>query len=498
MVNGDIVIRNDGPIEELKFKLEGRGGVKVLRGRNGSGKSKAIRAVQALADRSIARELVVRDGSNRGEVVGLGVELTISRRNTARGELEVSSIVGDDPSTIVDPGYESDDVADEHRLRALCRLGKVETDEAPFAALVGGDEQFVAIASPATIATKSDLPRFAEAFRRDVHKAAKAEESLADNQGSLAAGILDNIKDLDLAVECDPFKLGNAADAATRALVAAEGRQREQRANDARVAEASAKLAAMPTVDAEALEGEVGAAEDDVDDAGAEIAKLEVALAEARAKKALAGQRLQASRDALFAGRKSNADRAAIAEIVARGATPDAERVRDEDLAGLRASLEGAQARVAQGGIVQRALEQKAKAERHADASRDARKRADNLRAAANGIDGVLADAIRKVLPDGLSVSGGRLYVATDRGRELFTELSAGERWRVALDVVINAVGDRGVVAVEQEAWEGLDPANRDAIARHAEARGVWILTAECDAGALRAEDYVPQEGGAS
>lgn len=66
-----------------------------------------------------------------------------------------------------------------------------------------------------------------------------------------------------------------------------------------------------------------------------------------------------------------------------------------------------------------------------------------------------------------------------DRGVTPYAELSAGERWRIALDVAVGALPSHGVLTVPQEAWEGLDPENRRLVAEHVRDRGVVLLTAE-------------------
>lgn len=78
----------------------------------------------------------------------------------------------------------------------------------------------------------------------------------------------------------------------------------------------------------------------------------------------------------------------------------------------------------------------------------------------------------------------------TKRGETFFNDLSAGERWKIALDVAIDAVGERGLIPLAQEAWEGLDPVNRRLIADHVRGRKVTVITAQCDAGELRAEPF--------
>jgi hypothetical protein len=112
------------------------------------------------------------------------------------------------------------------------------------------------------------------------------------------------------------------------------------------------------------------------------------------------------------------------------------------------------------------------------------------LRAAAAGTEGVVLKALADVCGEDLELHNGRLYVTnSERGeRELFADLSHGERWRRALDIAVAAVGSKGLLVCRQEAYESLDPHNRRELADYARKLGVVILTAEAAEGELRAE----------
>ena len=56
------------------------------------------------------------------------------------------------------------------------------------------------------------------------------------------------------------------------------------------------------------------------------------------------------------------------------------------------------------------------------------------------------------------------------------------------MDIAVDAVGPEGLIVVAQESFEGLDPVNRSELQKHALERKAVILTAEADAGELRAE----------
>jgi hypothetical protein len=96
-----------------------------------------------------------------------------------------------------------------------------------------------------------------------------------------------------------------------------------------------------------------------------------------------------------------------------------------------------------------------------------------------------LSEQINKLGVD-LAVMNGRLYYDTSRGPTLYDELSAGERWRIALDIVIEIAGADSLLSIPQECWEALDPANQMAIAKHCQSRGVALFTAEATDGELR------------
>jgi hypothetical protein len=142
--------------------------------------------------------------------------------------------------------------------------------------------------------------------------------------------------------------------------------------------------------------------------------------------------------------------------------------------------------------VVRNSIEQKSKAEAAKAKAKELGEEADRLRLAARGTEGLISEAIAKVDPRGLRFQDGRLVLDTVRGETFFGDLSDGERWRIALDIAIDAGGPGCVIPIEQGAWQDLDPSNRAAIARHAQERQVTILTAECDDGELRAEVFEP------
>ena len=111
-------------------------------------------------------------------------------------------------------------------------------------------------------------------------------------------------------------------------------------------------------------------------------------------------------------------------------------------------------------------------AEESAAKAKQHRAEADRLRKAA-GTDEVLSGVVSKS-GSPLRVEAGRLVLDTHRGATYFGDLSHGERWKMAIDIAIEAVGPNGVLTVPQECWEGLDEIARKAIAEHVQGPGWW------------------------
>ena len=166
------------------------------------------------------------------------------------------------------------------------------------------------------------------------------------------------------------------------------------------------------------------------------------------------------------------------------------EEISPEQIAEAQLEVDAARSADRLGHAVREARLKIADAEQaEAESKRLSRISPSQLRAAAKGTDEVLSEAVAK-LGTPLKVVDGRLVLKTGRGDTYFGELSTGERWKLALDIAIDAVGVGGALAVSQEAWEGLDPANRRLIAEHVKGRGVLLITAEACDGELRAEEF--------
>ena len=153
-------------------------------------------------------------------------------------------------------------------------------------------------------------------------------------------------------------------------------------------------------------------------------------------------------------------------------------RVDPEDLEYARQGVQQARQAIEVGALVRKAKAAKDAGALALDDAEAHSRRAKQLREAARSTDVVLSEAVAPAC-QALRVDSGRLVTDTARGVTFYADLSMGERWRLALDLAAAAVGRGGLLTCPQEAWESLDPQNRNAIAERCQELGVVLLSAE-------------------
>lgn len=476
----DLQISDVGPIESLTIPLPDGGGVVVLRGRNGAGKTHALAAIGTLLG-SKSRP-PSRDGSLGAVVEGLGARLTVARRATRSGEIEIAHLEGEDPSLLVDPGLKDAGAADAERIRALLRLARAEVDPLAFASLVGGETEFRELCRESTLQA-TDVPAMAGAVKRDFEAAARKSENEAENLHSRAQGVASTLADLlgdtGKTAILDGVTLAQARlehEKAIRVLERAESTQVSARKRIEAAAEARVALEEMGDAGTkESIEG----TEAETVEIGTEIRRLRSELQAAEARAQQAEQELHRQKQAAR-------QREALERSIEAAA--DARKIPAEELEDLRERTIATNELVERASILERSAGLREDANRLATQATAAAMRGAELRQAARATETVVTEAVSGVCGDDLSIREGRLMVRVGRGLIPFAELSQGERWRKSLDIAVSAVGASGLLVVRQEAWEGLDPENRKAVAEHAKTLGTVIVTAESDDGEIRAE----------
>ena len=466
------VIENIGAIGRIEVPETPHGGIVVFTGRNGAGKTTAVKAVDALLSGGKKAALETRDNESFGFVDGYGAKVTIGRKTHRSGEVAVTSLESRiDPAKLVDPGIIDPEVADQHRIRALVALAGVKPDLSLFHEVFCSQELFAATVKATSLAKSDDLVALASAIKRDAEAAARAAESEADDLAGRAKAKFDKSADLDETAPHDKAALQAAYDESIRRLASLET---EQISNDRLRADGEAAAEQLQEAD-EFLS--VEAATKELEAAKAAQDKAIRVLRAAEVAKQKADSELQAATRNLAQAESAAKQRAALVGMIE--AAKAARVITDEEIAAAKAAKDAAQAAVETGQRVRDYLKAKADGKLLANQSIAARQKADRLRAAADATQDVLSKAVQSAGIPELRVAAGRLVTTTKRGQTLFGELSPGERWRIAIDIAIRQVGERGVFAICQEAWDAVDVHNRRAIDAQVRAAGVTIITAE-------------------
>ncbi|WP_425618081.1 hypothetical protein NA78x_001774 [Anatilimnocola sp. NA78] len=484
-------VTNVGPVERLSIPVPEGGGIVVLRGRNGKGKSKTLETVEyAISGRG---KLEVRDGQKHGEFTGFGVTITVQGRTSRKGKLVVESLEGRlSVAELVDPGIKDFEAADTKRIKALVQLSGVLPSAELFHYLVGGQEAFEKIVGAATLKS-NDLVTMADRVKRDFHEAALVAEKAARDTETRASGARQAAEGIDINVETDAAELKSDNEDAIRAeselkamaASAATARMAVQEAKD-NLEDAEAGRTG-PTIEEakqrrQAADDAAKAAAQLVEDRAKAVAAAELALKKAKERKTAADTAKRAADDALESATTILSQveqheesvrvwREQLSATIPTDSGEDAIRAAADRVAATNKAIED-------GVLARRARQHLAEAESYAADAKAHREQCDNLRKAADGTDEVLSSVVSKQ-SSLLRVELARLVLDTDRGVTYFSELSQGERWKLALDIAIDAVGKRGILMIPQEAFESLDPINRQLIKDHVHGRGVTILTAE-------------------
>ncbi len=464
----EIQIKNIGPIASVTIPVPEAGGVVVLTGRNGSGKSHALEAVSAATTGKGKPPL--KDMTKSGTVSVPGVTMTVGRSVRRQGELQVETLEGRlSIADLVDPGFVDPERADAKRIKALVGLSKADISEGD---LHGFPENLLS-----GLSLDDPVSAMAE-LRKRLNIGANEYEKLSANDEAAATAILESLAgDLDTPV--DPTAAQERVTAALRAMDALQKQAELAEAAKVRIAAARGRMVELPAVDLEEALLEAARLED-------ETAQKKALALELKAKyeSALADYKTSMSdRDTAIAHAEDAKAQAKLRDELERQIQEaHVEPPSQDALSAATAELEAAKAEQAKAAQQQVMAQQRDRADALTLSAKEYADEAKELREKAKQTDEVLSEIVSDIPACPLRVIDGRLVTDTKRGATFYADLSAGERWRIALDIAIQAVGTGGLLVIPQEAWEGLDPANRAAIDAQAKSAQVVVLTAECSA----------------
>lgn len=456
-----ITLENCGPISRAVIPIPEEGGVVVLQGHEGLGKTTALEAINELG-REDGGKIVKRDDSPRAIVEGLGVTLTVNKSTRREGELIVSAIGGTSLHQIVDPKIKDPKAADAARLKGIIEVSRTSIGFDDFKGC-GLTETEIERALKGLLATpvaavqaiKEALNSKGLAIEKEVERKTGEYEGLSKRLREENVSAIDQMRpDSDIDEEIQ--KLIRERDAANREADyveehrAAYDKAKEGGGKEHRTVEAIA-------ADAKAVAEEIVKLESLLSDAKAVLQKYrEEHIATTAAAKASSQASDLISAFELKMGTNWSEQAAAKTQEI------DALRQEKDRNARARVRLQDAEIMERLGGEMEAG-----------------KKQAKDLRKAAKDADLVL----RKLLPEGspLKIVDGLLVMTTTEGEEAFSRLSAGEKWKVAIDIAVAAVPN-GLVVIPQEAWDGISPEVRKEIAAYARGRKVVCITAESTA----------------
>lgn len=500
-----IEIMDVGPITEHTLVIEP--GVTVITGQNEVGKSTAILATAALAGRKEA-ELTVRDGAKNGMVQGLGTTLLIGKRTTRAGELEVDSVEDRiDLSALVDPGLKQPAAATKKRIKALISLTGTKLDIADFGVILPDGMQEELILADAD----EDPVDMAGKIKRRMEGRARQEEEKARDEETKALGAKGLFEGIDLTAPSDQAKLQDAYGKALEELGGLKSQVQAMKDREREIASAKQTLATAEEGGPKLQEAyavqqknfaDLQAATKKAAEADERVNAMQREVDEAIRRHSQAKLALSAAAAALDAANKVHTAQAQVLDGIKRE-TAHLEELRkladavapeapsDDDLAAAQEAADQAYAAIELASKVRDGLKAKEVHDRHRSEQSKHLETANVFRAAAAATDEVLSNAVAAKT---LKVIEGELCYVEGKRSEPYARLSDGKRYQVAITEISRAIHETArrlaVIPLQQQAWEGLDAANRKVVADTARECNICVVTAEAGEGPLSSHVY--------
>lgn len=483
-----ITAEHIGPIDRFSCPIPTGGGVIELNGRNGSGKSILLRAIDLASDRK-ADPVTPKDGYTEGKLSLPGVVLRVSRKSRKDGQLDFETIEGKlSISEVIDPELVDPKAADAKRIKAVLATSGAEADKRKFYRIAtGGPKEWNEVIQDDTLEA-SDYVDLAKLIKRDYMKAALDREKAAEALEAQAAAKEDSVKGIvTLNVKpADVLEKEYADTLAARSEL--EARDKLATETAAKLAEAREKIDAAKKgkVDLSLLEANLAGSNQVIREVTNQIGKLENELDEAR-KRLKEYQHTNAMDLEKIEAAKESAAQLAEWEKTLLAGTVEPVDAQELDQARLR-TLEASDA-IKHGMEARRAIATQAESVELRNRADETKREAERLRGSAKQTDEVLSSLVKEIVPE-LWVEDGRLYTTTkERGPTLFAELSDGQRAKLALRIAIGALtvkvdeqgeilSDPGFVTLEQKHWEGIDEIAKEEIKQLAKDCQVCVIVA--------------------
>lgn len=505
--NGErsIEIRNVGRIEEIVIPCPADGGLVVLVGENGVGKSTALNAVDYALGRDV-REKPTKTfgvpGSGLIESESLGVMVKIGQSARRSGELAVQTLTDDfGTDQLIDPREVDPVSADRRRIKSLLKLKGSTAAPEDFLDLFDDRAEMDRLLSPETL-KKTDLVELAGAIKRDLQARARGIEDQAGNAEKRVLVLREELSGVEAeavrAVNIQQLRndyaeaLGRASELKVQRekylnAVATIERLLREKADVERTAERAEAVNRIKEAKLKSLTeiaSEVAELEESIRNLQQGLEVKKQAMQTAKAELELAGS--EAEKVAVAVAALQNLEK----QINGIGDTPE---VSENQIAEAEQCCESKRGAMLDAEKLADSAEKFRLLDREESLLKTLQREAVELREVAAGTDYILSHCVQELGTEIQVVSdddGAPRLAVPDavRGRKYFAELSQGEKVKLVVKLAIHLVGRGGVFVLPQGYFQDLDPSAKMELADLLHGTGVVAITAKCDEGPLRVE----------
>lgn len=419
-----IEIHDVGPIEEFTYEMT-ESGLHVLTGPHGAGKTTILRTVELAANGATDEKPTKRRGTTTGTATVCGKKVTVKKKVTTSGELEIEGLGDLDITAIHWPKLQDRTKRDAQRVKALVRLSGVDASRELFAGLPDIDAITDGVDLP-----DADLVVMAEKIKRAYEKEARAVEDQQSKAEARRNAALEQTRDIDLTAEVDMASLAKQqADAITaqRKLIDAAAEAVEINSKAKRAEAWLAKNPALPRT-ADDNRRSIENCTEQIESLKDQIAALQQQLA--GQQEALSVIRDEGQKIADY-DRDAKTCRDAV-QAKAECTPP----TTDQMIAAIEA-VEAAGEAIVQAQKITQAKSAKSQADEYDSEAKTLAKRAAELRTAAQSVANVLTEAVASIPDCPIQASfdeDGNVVLTTEDGIP-FDEKSDGERWKIILPI---------------------------------------------------------------
>lgn len=444
-----ITINSVGPNRHVQIPLVP--GVTVLSGRNGAGKSEALKSIAGLMGGE--RKQKPTHGAETGTVTGPGLRMRVGTTRTSKPSVEdpqlvLDSVDGHDAlNDLIEPGFKSEEANNKAMIAAILRIAGVQPDVMAFSDAI--DPTLLMELNVKKSGTIVDMA--GEIKRACDSKALDAEKLAAEFTGEIKG-----LHDATPEMGTEPVADGVGREALLASLEDAVSHKAALQARYDTWAEAGKQ--------AVAAQQEYGLLQSEYENVRSsehwqtEIQRLQVELEMATVK-------LAESKNI-----ETGIDR--LAKVLDAANADDAPT--DDDIKSATMGVDGARSRLE---LFERQAEYSAAREKITDleARRDKQvAKGKSLRKAAKASHGVLSGLL----------SGCSRFEVNDAGKvviddKAYLTMSPGERTIRAIELQVSNLDGPKVFVFPQHLWEALDGPNRKLVREYTEEKGVYFITAQ-------------------